>query len=100
MECIFGFYDLGSSPLRYLASENRLEEEIGDRCGFRVRTFVSYPRPKLANLPAEISSACVASVVRLYYSVRLAETEDVMYVFMQVALWGYGCFPSKSLDQR
>ncbi|KAL8724362.1 MAG: hypothetical protein Q9166_007998 [cf. Caloplaca sp. 2 TL-2023] len=31
---------------------------------------------------------CIASILRLYYSVRWSQTEDVTYVSMQVALWG------------
>lgn len=32
--------------------------------------------------------ACIASIVRLCYTVKWARTQDATYVFMQVALWG------------
>lgn len=58
---------------------------------------------RLEPLPIEMTrltttSACIASVLRLVYEIKLVRTKDYTYVKTQTALWGYA-HPSPSLSK-
>ena len=41
---------------------------------------------------ADKCSACVTSVIRLYYAIRLSQTQDVTYYDVKMGLWTYAEF--------
>ncbi len=52
-------------------------------------TGILYVKPKLMRniLMLTTDSACIASVMRLIYTVNLTKTEDYTYVHAQTVLW-------------
>lgn len=88
MECPLRFLDIDPSHGCDLESADGEREEGRRRSCLRYWSIVSqeeYRNPGISVLTA--GSACVASVVRLAYTVDLLYTSDGTYSIIKVGLW-------------
>lgn len=88
MECSFRFLDIDSSYGSHLESADGNPEE-GRHCGC-VRYWSIVSQEGHVNLGVNVliaGSACVASIVRLAYTVDLLYTSDETYSIIKVGLW-------------
>lgn len=91
------FLDTFTPCICLLESEDGAKEEDNDLCRIWYRDFVScfhrlaQHQRHYADRVCE-NSACISSIVRLVYSVRMTRTHDTTWVVDAVLMWGFAEF--------
>ena len=89
MECLFGLFDIDPTAVLHLEFENVDEKKGAKLSGLCHWALVRYYSCSIFPAAADSDSACVSSIIRLFYSVQLAHEADSTYIIGKVAMWRY-----------
>ena len=89
MEYFFGLFDIDPSADIHLEFEDVYEKKDANLSGFCHWALVRCISCSVFPEAADSDSACVSSIIRLVYSVQLAQEVDTTYTIGKVAMWRY-----------
>ena len=89
MECLFGLLNIDPSNAVHLEAKNAYNKKSANLSGFCEWALVRHNCCSILSESADLDSACVASIIRLVYSIQTAHAADLTYSIVKVAMWRY-----------